>query len=58
MASECCQTDVVSLLLDHGANIHEETEVDGFMYIIIQCIGSVANSLVSQHVHYIITHSA
>ena len=30
MASESGETDVVSLLLDHGANIHEETEVDGF----------------------------
>ena len=39
MASESGETDVVSLLLDHGANIHEETEVGCFMYIIIQCIG-------------------
>ena len=27
MASKSGQTDVVSLLLDHGANIHAETEV-------------------------------
>ena len=31
MASESGQTDVVSLLLDHGANIHAETEVGCFM---------------------------
>ena len=27
VASESGRTDVVSLLLDHGANIHEESEV-------------------------------
>ena len=33
MASMSGQTDVVSLLLDHGANIHAESKVGCFMYI-------------------------
>ena len=41
MASESGQTDVILLLLDHGANIHAKSEVGCFMYIIIQCIGRV-----------------
>ena len=35
MASESGQTDVVSLLLDHGANIHAESKVGCFMYTYI-----------------------
>ena len=35
MASKSGQTDVVSLLLDHGANIHAESVVGCFMYTCI-----------------------
>ena len=35
VASESGQTDVVSLLLDHGANIHAESEVGCFMFTCI-----------------------
>ena len=35
VASESGQTDVVSLLLDHGANIHAESVVGCFMYTCI-----------------------
>ena len=35
VASESGQTDVVSLLLDHGSNIHAESVVGCFMYTCI-----------------------
>ena len=57
MASESGQTDVVSLLLDHGANIHAETEVGGTMHrkgvhIIIHYINiAVATIVISTFLH-------